>query len=431
MAAADEFGLVAGSLSRALRAIRQEATALLTRGAGPGEALAGHIELLCDAVEAHLTQRRQDFAASADPAVQEAAVLELQELLGKVRHLQVVGWLRAAESSPLDLGTRYFVESVARRVVSADVEVTVAATDDRSYSTTSDPFAPAISAWGAGIPAGSATVAIVSIPQREERSGLLHPLIIHELGHTVDDVHDTIDGVVVRARGEAVFEATFQSTANAVAASLQVSPQEAADWLDERLRGWCTEVFCDLLATLILGPTYLYAFAGEVVSENIEVPAEDHPPPRARVTFMLDALDRLGWQQTMADADSAVDAWLRRFAGVACRCAGPYDYLMTAVTSRNGAIYDAATNALQGSPFVPGEQLEKVSELLENGIPPAQLPGGEAAPREAIIFAGWKVAIREAGGGPGGLALAPARAELAELLPAALELAALTEAWTA
>lgn len=432
MAAADEFELVTHTLERTVATLRQEAER--TERAKGESALARHIKLLCDAVSIIHADIRQDFASSTDPAVHEAAVSTAQEVLQQLRAQQpIVSWLRSAKTSPLDLGTRYYVDRVARQVVSPEAEVTVVAVDaeEGGYAALSDPYREIITACvTGGVPTTEPAVVVVFIPRREEHSGLLHPLLVHELGHAADAEHNLIDQIVADARGDASFEATLQAAASALAASnLNLTAQAAGDLLAERLRAWCAEFFCDTLATLVLGPTYLYAFVAEVLADNLDTPGESHPPPRARVRSILDILDGQGWAPSIATADQALDTWLRSYIGAIGCYSAPDTYLLDASTNLAGEIRSAA-DARSERAFIPGGDLDEVVELLNAGIPPAQLASGAAAPREAIILAGWWAAIKQSGGGPAGLAKAIRRPELAQILPAALELAALTEAWT-
>jgi hypothetical protein len=71
-----------------------------------------------------------------------------------------------------------------------------------------------------------------------------------------------------------------------------------------------------------------------------------------------------------------------------------------------------------------------VAELLSAKVPPAQLRSGEAASPESIMLCCWHAALAGAGGGAPALAAAPDAEELADILPAALELSALVASWS-
>ncbi len=427
MAVADEFELVNGTIERTLGVLRREASARLDGGS---PALAQHIESMCVAISNHLGRVRADFAAALDDTVRSTVFIHAQGVLGWLRGQQaVITWLRFADRSPLDLGTRYFVDGVARRIVSQHVEVTVVAVDDLSYATFSNPYKPEITRWATAPPADAPAVVVVFIPKREERSGLLHPLIVHELGHAADGERNIVENLVIQARADQAFETAFQTASASLGATLGISTREAGDSLAARLESWCAEAFCDALATLILGPTYLYAFASEVTAGDLDTAAPRHPPPNARVHAILQMLDSNGWSTPMQAADPSLDSWLRAHAS----SSGTYEpadaYLLSALASLQPAVTAAAVSELQDAPFAPTPDLTQVQALLAAGIPPAQLDDRRAAPREAIILAGWWAAIAQGGSGTKGLARAPETAELAAILPAALELAALTDAW--
>lgn len=427
MAIADEFALVVGTIERTLGVYRREASARPDNGS---PVLCHHVLSLCAAVENHLARIRADFAGALDPAVESTCLSHAQAVLVWLRGEQgAITWLRSADRSPLDLGTRYYVDGIARQIVSQQVEVTVVAVDDISYATFSNPFLPMLASWATPPPPGAPTIVVVFIPKREERSGLLHPLIVHELGHAADAERKVVERLMTTARSDQPFEDGFQRAAGDLAAASDTTPRQAGDTLAGRLESWCAEAFCDALATLILGPTYLYAFASEVSAGDLDTAAPRHPPPNARVGAMLDLLDTNGWAARMQAADPALDAWLRAHAS-AGGTYGPADrYLLEALTSLQPAVNSAAASELGSAPFMPTPDLDEVQELLDAGIPPAQLGDRRAAPREAIILADWWAAIAQGGGGTRGLALAPETPELADLLPAALELAAVTAAW--
>ena len=427
----DDFDFVAASVERAAGQQRRACRQVLDAGGGRGLALAKHLDLVYDAIETRVSQRRAEYALAPDDTVREDAILEMRQLVWDVRDLQSnLAWLDAAQAPPLDLGTTYFLEDAARALVAANVEVTVVSTDNTSYATSSDPWEPLISQWGAGLPAGEPTVVIVFIPRREERSGLLHPLIMHKLGHAADSERGVVDDIWQAAGQRKRFPKRFSAAVTDFASSSGVGIADANDHISRRLRSWIAESFCDCVAVRHLGPTYLYSFLAEVAAGSMDEPGPKHPPPRQRIRLLLNNLDSDGWASVMQTGDPEVDQWVRDFAATTVGYSGTDRFLTWAIDELS-ALVRTTTGRLLGPRVLSPDVavLTEVAELLEYGIPPAQRRTGAAISRETIMLACWHAALVSAGGGPQALARAPDAPELADILPAALELSAVTAAW--
>jgi hypothetical protein len=384
-----------------------------------------------EAVENRLAERRAAYATAPDDAVRKDAIVEMRRLVWDVRRLQSnLGWLEAAQRSPLDLGTRYFVEDAARALVAPDAEVTVVASDHPSYATTSDPWEPLIQNWGKGVQPKSPTVVVVLLPRREQRSGLLHPLIVHELGHAADSEHGIIDDLWQTAHSRKRLTARYSKAVAELVKDKGVDIADANATVSTALRAWITEAFCDCIAVHHLGPTYLYSFLAEVIAASLDEPGPSHPPARQRVRLLLENLDRLGWTEPMKSADPVLESWVRDLASTQVATQGLPAFLSWAIDELSAVVRKDVLARLKGRVFKPDPaELSEVSELLSAGIPPAQRGSGASAARESIILESWHVALANAGGGPSALATAPDAPELSELLPLALELSAVTGAW--
>jgi hypothetical protein len=427
----DDFAFVAESVSRAARLQRAPCEAVLADATRPGHALAGHLVLVYDAIAERVQNRTDKYALALDDAEREDAIVEMRRLVWEVRTFQSnLAWLEASQRPPLDLGTRYFVEDAARALVADDVEVTVVAADHLSYATSSDPWEPLIDDWGAGIPSGEPTVVVVFIPRREEQSGLLHPLIVHELGHAVDSEHGVVDRIWQVAQGRARLAARFSTAAGHLASASGADAADARDHLAKRLRFWIAECFCDCLAVHHLGPTYLYSFLTEVAAGSMDEAGARHPPPRQRIRLLMEYLDRLGWADVIRNGDGSLESWIRDAISSQPTYPDVERFLTWAVNELRAVVRKEVESALGGRVFRPDlDELTEVEELLAAGIPPAQRRTGEGVARESIILACWHAALSGAGGGPVALASAPDAPELAAVLPAALELSALVGAW--
>jgi hypothetical protein len=396
-----------------------------------GRGLALHLDRLYEAIEGRIATRRVEFDVAPDDTVREDAIVEMRSLLWFVRDLQSnLGWLDAAQTSPLDLGTSYFVESTARALVTEEVEVTVVAADHISYATTSNPWEPLIASWSTTAPSSGPTVVVIFIPRREEHSGLLHPLIVHELGHAADSQHDLVDEIWATAQARSRFRSRFSKAVSELASSEGTDPAVASSHIADRLRSWIAESLCDSIAVHHLGPTYLYSFLAEVAAGSMDEAGPKHPPSRQRVRLIVDNLDRLGWTQIMHDGDAMLETWVRETIATKPAYTGVERFLTWAIDELR-AVVRAQTKRLVGKQlFVPDlDELAEVESLLGMNIPPAQRSSGRAVSRQSIMLACWHAALAGASYGPKALPDAADAPELADVLPAALELSALTDAW--
>jgi hypothetical protein len=286
-----EFRFVTASVRRAARLQRKYVDSFL-KTAGPQRAIGEQFAELCDKIEPIVSDYEQRHAATTDVLYRRLILNGVRELLAWTRNLQLrCAWLDAAAKPPIDLGSLYYLRGLAKAIVRPDSEFTVVAAHEGSYATVVNPFrVPSMP-----VPAGIVLVALV--PHREIRSGLLHPLLAHEIGHGVAKVHGYTEQLrtkVTPGRIEKMLARGAQETAKE---SKHAATEERAV-LDKRLGAWIEEIFCDAVATACLGATYLFSFATEVLPDDVDAAGLKHPPTRQRVRLILAHLDRLGWGQS-------------------------------------------------------------------------------------------------------------------------------------
>lgn len=426
----DEFEFVAASLERAATIQKGAFEEALARVGVRNPALLRHLLLAYDAVHSHVAERRKEYAAAPDDTVRRSAITELRNLTWSVRDMQTnLPWLDAVTESVLDFGTTFWLEKLARETVHPDAEVTVIATDHTSYATQTDPWEPLITSFGSGIPAGEPPVVVVHIPRRERHSGLLHPLIIHELGHAIDSEHHVVAAIWNKLAKRKPFQRRFITTISAYATSEQISQQDAAREIGGRLNAWITETYCDSVASARLGPTYLYSFLAEVAAGSIDDAGERHPPARTRIDLIWNQLQRVGWRSEMAAANPALDSWVDQERARAVNYTDVPQFLVWAVKYTNALVRSSAQKSIQVVLRPDAEGLDEAKKLLTGGIPPAQAASGAPISPEVIILACWFSALSASGDGPQALPRAADAPQLASLLPAALELSAVVGAW--
>lgn len=428
----DEFEFVAASVERAANLQRGVIADALEADTVRNPRLLQHLVAAYDAVLAHVAQRRLDYAAAADDVVRRSAIVEMRELVWSVRDMQSnLPWVEAARRNVLDLGSTFWLERLARDTIDPNAEVTVIATDHPSYATQTNPWRPLITDFGLGIAADEPPVVVVHIPRREQHSGLLHPLIVHELGHAIDSQHDVVLDIWRAISTRTPFQRRFTRAVTMYGAAEGLSTGEAAHYVARRLVYWITESFCDSLAASRLGPTYLYSFLAEVAAGTIDDAGEKHPPARERVALISEQLVAAGWGDSMAAADPMLDQWVNDQLAVRPPHLGVAGFLVWATGYVKAVVRRHARAAIGGSVLTPAAAgLGEAIELLAAGIPPAQQASGQSIAPEVVILACWYSALAASGGGPTALPNAADAPQLATVLPAALELCAVVESWS-
>jgi hypothetical protein len=420
-----EFRFVAASIRRAARLQRQYATTFLETAGAERRSIGEQFSELCDRIDQVVDDYEQRHATAADLVARRVILNAARELLAWTRSLQLRrAWLDAAATPPIDLGSLYYLSGLAKAIVRADAELTVVATHEGSYATVVNPFrAPT-----KPVPPGIVLVALV--PHRETRSGLLHPLLVHEIGHGVAMVHGFTETLRDSLRTPAVETLLDDGAANAATHSGRTAYEERAV-LDKRLAAWIEEIFCDAVATACLGATYLFSFATEVLPDDVDAAGPKHPPSRQRVRLILEHLDRLGWG-TILDAEAPdFMQWVRDMATDTPAPQRSGDDALRAVIDLGGrAIQDAVDTHVTDSAVTPDDDaLAHVAALLAQHVPPSQHENGDAINRPTIIAGCWLAALKSRSGNVDGLADAVDSPELGELLPYALELSVIVERW--
>ena len=457
-----EFGLLATSVERTVAVQQEAARVLLDAAPAHGQALARHLVRAYEEVAAHVGRRRAGYESLPDEDSKRGAVTEMRSLLEGARDLHVsLSWLDAARTPPLDLGTRYLIDFIASRLVSARAEVTVVTAVEGSYRTAIDPFSFVFS--NLEEQQVDELAIVVFVPRREQHSGLLHPLIVHELGHAASKQGGLAQSLTAKTESDDSLRKLLDTSAHALAAEMDmradvmtaickavdVAPEPAPEseavssvargYLMLQLGYWVEEALCDAFATQLLGPTYLYAFAAIVGTGDLDATDAQHPPARQRMRLMLAQLDALGWEPILAKETPEIGDWLRDKSTTSLRhqepahrfCLGALELLMDDV--RGMVAEHVGQLAFEPAAF-DAARSEEIKSLLAAGVPPAQAHEVGTAQRRKIgraeiILGSWLFALGEGGGGLDALARAPGLPELSRLLPKALELSALVAAW--
>jgi hypothetical protein len=238
---------------------------------------------------------------------------------------------------------------------------------------------------------------IIFYPPLEERSTLLQPLFVHELGHPTVEEHDLESKVL--DRGDDEFDKERKQAIEDVAQAEGDPTSVAEAKVDEQLEIWVAEYLCDSLALHYTGPPYLFAFAAAVTSMTSTEVQDSHPPTTLRIKLMLDQLSNLGWARFLEERVPEIKSGLDHLGAASVQGQNPLeDFALSASASLADAVAEIARERLGESVFT-AETFTKVEselgELLEERILPAQLQNEEPADRRAILLAGWLFRLKD------------------------------------
>ena len=123
-----EFDVVSQAVLRTVRKQLADCEATAALAPDRARAFADHLRLLYHTAEEQVEARRTRF----EERPQELVVDEMRAMLLAVQELQPsLDWLRDGVAPPLDLGTQYYVESIAEKLVKKPAELTVLIEKDR------------------------------------------------------------------------------------------------------------------------------------------------------------------------------------------------------------------------------------------------------------------------------------------------------------
>jgi hypothetical protein len=454
-----EFALLAASAERTARVQRAEIVHFLetapraetmTQAEGQGSSgpyvdptpdleprsgiiLARHLLVAYDTLVMYVDQQRAEYRTLPGGKAKYGATIEMRKLVSGIRDLhRSLSWLDAARNPPLDLGTRYFVDGMVAQLVSPDAEVTVVA-GERSYGKLSNPFSPVFTLTGVRAPADGLSI-VVFIPRREKKSGLLHPLIVHEIAHAANDQHSLVTRVLNAAVKDGDFVTRRKETAENIGGKTPEGLAAAMESINLRLSSWIEEALCDAFGAQLLGPTYLYAFMAIVGTSNLDQASEEHPSTRQRIRLLLRQLDDTGWTSLMEEEVPEVDNWFRQAAKVMHAYSDLEEkFCVYALDSITDLIQREVESHVKELRFRAKEYStvikDEMSTLLKAGLPPSQTVKGKRINRASIILGSWLFGIHAKGDDLSALAQAADIPQISLLLPKALQDGALLAAW--
>ena len=161
---------------------------------------------------------------------------------------------------------------------------------------------------------------LVCVPLAEGRFLLHLPDIYHELAHSLLEFEDDARLAGFQKRHvEAVNEAHTYLAAELRKEDTALGPKAFRQYLTTWIGcwlSWAIEFFCDLYAVYMVGPAFAWAhlhLAASVGTDPFRVPlgtTTAHPPDAARMSVVLLALDRLGFDAERAAIERRWEEYL-------------------------------------------------------------------------------------------------------------------------
>ncbi|MFC1452813.1 hypothetical protein ACFLSJ_05650 [Verrucomicrobiota bacterium] len=161
-------------------------------------------------------------------------------------------------------------------------------------------------------------LSLLRVPLAEGHFLLHLPDLYHELAHPLlSEANDPRLTPFHGSLGNVIDAATLHFAEERRRADRVRAPLRLAFFLDNWLRHWMLvwpmEFFCDLFATCLAGPAYVWshfhltAKRGQHLYEIPQGGLQTHPPDHARMTAMLACLDSMGFAESADDIRSRWD----------------------------------------------------------------------------------------------------------------------------
>jgi hypothetical protein len=265
---------------------------------------------------------------------------------------------------------------------------------------------------------------IIQVPAADPTNALLSPILAHEVGHAhLEDRLRSMEG--------------FRDEAEAELDALRRSIGPAASDIDaahRRVDAWVEELLCDTMATLVTGPSMLFA----VHAHASELPWDTgnaHPPAHFRIGIVLATLERLGW----TDHLDVIAPGVREYSEAYAALPRPTDptwlaYALAATEALLPAVIAHAESV--GFPALrPETALERATEVakyFDLALMPTELPWSAQVEWEFLLGA-WMSGLngRKEVTATNAMPAVARDAQLNALLLKAIELARIKHEWDA
>jgi hypothetical protein len=280
--------------------------------------------------------------------------------------------------------------------------------------------APVLTALGVS-PGPEVRPVVFFLPAGDPSNALLMPILAHEVGHAAVERGD-LGGEVLRRVDATKLNGLF-ATCLARAGNPDPTPWQI------HFVGWLDELLCDALATVLCGPSMLFAAAAFL-------PASDpgtlgsHPFPGDRIRLCLEQLSELGWDEVLNANCPNTTTWLRALTPPLSSGDPREEFLRGSVDLLKEPLLAVAKEHASGAlnPQDFRAVSHRLAELITAQIPPAQVDGDPADPW-AITLAAWLRQFVACGDSVGALAAAVSNREFNDFVHKSIEMARIARLW--
>jgi hypothetical protein len=263
-----------------------------------GRSIAAHLEAVLEGVADVVAYRRERFSAAVSDVQRLGEIRELRvqnRLLNGIEEMRP--WLDVGQSTAsISPGVVSFLDKACAAIVQRRADVICYPTTAYAYSSVTTPFREYLAELERDEPPGPIPI-VLNYPAQEGKSLFFHVLLLHELGHSADRVHDLYANVTA-ADGEDVADAIH----NAAREGYDSNPTQVRIRVTQiqKLRAtWLVEVICDAIAFSYCGPAYLLGFASFLLRYKDDLPTPRHPSTQVRLRLLLEQATDAGWEEMM------------------------------------------------------------------------------------------------------------------------------------
>jgi hypothetical protein len=395
-----------------------------------GAALARHIGQTLEAITRRVDRENTRFAKASSPLAKSTLAKQVRFLVSLTWGIhEAMPWLDPPHRQ-LDLGTRFLIDEAALAMIGPPVGVIPVESPYYMYWTLSWPFEEL---WGDSLkesmPRGTRPI-VLAYPAREATSALLHGAFMHELGHPAVDHHNLLSAVADSALSSPGFISRMDVIFGEGNDATTVRNKRS---ITKRVEDWIEELICDQLALAFLGPSFLFCFAGMALPVTWNEPQDQHPNATMRVRFMVNTVTERGWDELLNTPVPRIWEWFQEAATIGPSLSDPVTQLLVEVCEGvESEIRQNAERVLGDLIFDSDSYLgaaNRIAELLDNEILPAQLDVHTAADHCHILLSGWLHVIKRHGGTPRAIPASLKDREYQRFIAKALEMSTTFRAW--
>jgi hypothetical protein len=396
-----------------------------------GHAIAAHIVAVLEGLRTAINESSDGF----DSAVSDTQKLaEIRELRVQNRRLNGIEemrpWLEADHyAAPIYPGVVSFLEDACAAIVKAPADLVCYPATAYAYSSSTTPLRDYLEELELSEPEGPVPI-VLDYPAQEAHGLFFHVLLLHELGHSADAVHDLYGQVVAKDPPDVarILDEAAERMADGNTAATRVRAEQI-----RRLRYfWLLELICDAIAFSYAGPAYLLGFAAFLLRYKDDLPTNRHPSTQLRLAFLLEQARAGGWGDMLTERMPLITEWLQDVSERKRTPVGhPFDDVEQALQVTRAEMWEIVDTHLGDGRCLPSShesEIRRVQRLLPRRVLPVEHNGTPLDSR-AILAGGWLAIAKPDELDPETLVQATANARSQGFLAKAIEMSILARVW--